>query len=468
MPIPSPRAKANSNTVSVVRFPLVLLVLTSESTSGSGLGTTSRLSLGSTSYDIGSSRLDTSSSRYSPRLESSRLETSPSRWDKELETGSSFRASRYDTSGSSLLERTSKYASLEDSGTSSRVDRASRYSIAEDAGTSRYDRASRYSVTADSGGSRLESITSRYSTTEAGDTERSPSRWDRTSRYATESSDADLSPYTRRESRTSRFLTDASELDVGSSRYERSSRLTRGTSELSDTGSAKWDRTASRSYAIETLDTETPSSERYEQRLLAELELDTKPSSRWDRTSPRYAIEWSDHDTDYSRLDRKTSRLSSVTSDSDQLSKYERTSRYVSDLDSSASKWESEYASQYNRSSRLDRQSSKLSTDSTELETGLSRYGTSRLDRQGSRSSTDIDIDSSFRKSSKLETIQSYGLITEPVEDQSDSGLVRTSSGIIRATVRRESEPETEPSKPRVNKTIKSITQTGLKYIICN
>ena len=397
----------------------------------------------------------------------SRLETSPSRWDKELDTGSSYRSSRYDTSGSSRLERTSKYASLEDSGTTSRLERASRYSVAEDSSASKYDRSSRYSITDDSG-SRYQSRTSRYSVAEAGDSDISPSRY--TSKYITESSDADISPYTRRESRTSsRYLTEASDLDTGSSRYERSSRLTRGTSELSETGSTKWERPSSRSYAI---DSEQPSSvDRYEQRLLAELELDTKPS-RWDRTSSRYAIESPDHDTDYSRLDRRTSRLTSVTSESDEQSKYDRTSRYVSDLDSGPSKWESEYASQFNRkdvssSSRLDRQSSRLSTDSTELDTGLSRYGTSRIDRQSSRSS-DIDIDSSYKRSSKLETIQSYGVIGEPAEDESVSNLVRTSSGIIRATVKRESEPDIEalkPSKPQVKKTIKSVTQTGNKFV---
>ena len=295
-----------------------------------------------------------------------------------------------------------------------------------------------------------------------------PSRWERTSsRYITESTEPETN-YKREARISSRILGESSDLDTSSSRYERSSKLMRGTSELSDSGSTKWDRTSR--YNIEALDTEAPSSERYEQRLLAELELDRKPS-RWDQTSSRYAIESSDFDTDYSRLNRKTSRLTSVTSESDEPSKYDRTSRYVSeysDLDTGSPKWESEYTSQYGKS-RLDRQSSRLSTDSTELDSILTRQDSrkSRLDRQSSRTS-EIEADSTYKRSSKLESIQSYGLITEPIEaDSESSNLVRTSSGLIRATVRRESEPDSEvdstPTKPKVNKTIKSISQTGLK-----
>ena len=434
---------------------------TPDSSSGGGTSSSRLSSLGSSSYDIGSSRLDAGSSRYerpSSRFDSlsTRLDKSPSRWDKDLDTSSAIRTSRYDTSGTS------------------RLDRASKYSL-EDSGTSRLERSSRFSITDDSGGSSRLERTSRFSVTESSDLDAAPSRWERSSsRYVTESTEPDISSYKSRIS--SKYVTESSDLDTGTSRYDRSSLLTRGTSELSDTGSTIRDRTTSR-YAIETLDSGAPSSERYEERLLAELELEP---SRWERTSSRYAVDSSDFDADYSRADKKTSRLTSVTSEADEPSRYDRSSRYVSEyteLDTGSPKWESEYSSQFNKwdttgSKRLDRQSSRLSTDSIELDAGLSRMDsrTSRTDRQSSRSS-ELDVESSYKKSSNLETIQSYGLISEPIEGDSDSsGLVRTSSGIIRATVRRESEPDSEvdstPAKPKVKKTIKSISQTGSESLL--
>ncbi|CAG2158572.1 unnamed protein product [Oppiella nova] len=363
----------------------------------------SRHSIGS-AYDTSSSRVGTGTSRWdrgSSRLDtlSTRLDTTPARRESDFDTSSAFRTS----SGTSRLERTSRY-SLQDS-------------------------------------SDLDAPASRWGRTTT-----------TTSRFITDT-DSDTGPFSRRESRTSRLISDSSlDLDTSSSRYDRTSRILR-----------------------ESIDSEVTPSSRYEtrksSRILTESpEVDT--TSRWDRTSTRFGTESPEFESSTTRYDKKSSRLVSVSSDIDEPStRYDRSSRYTTDysteLDAGSPKWDTEYSSQYNRwdsaVSRLDRQSSRVSTDSTDLDTGVPGYDSrsTRLDRQTSRTSEAGSESSRSERRSKYES--SYGLTQQSDADNESSGLVRTTSGIIRGKALREttdSEVDSTPSKPKVKKTIKSVSQS--------